>query len=401
LAGNDNPVAGTHDTVGNVSLEPVSFMMSLLASSDVSALRDLIVLLSSVGLVALGVWMWRLMARPGPRQGPRDRRLQAMIVLGMLAFASAPIIFLALNVSRMQPSSFAGMEPTRTILSAPARIGGIDMPAGTRLQLEREGQLESFVAASFPSPVSVYGAPAVRLTRQLRVIQRDGDEVHEPAGAYVTMAGDQTIEGWTCTAGVVVGRRRPTLHYQLARDGSARAFEGCLAGEGNLVDGRALPAGTDIGAAKYADKPAIRWRISTGEDKLFTVLGIPVYNATFWVDARHQVVGVQYAQLACRLTLGAITYAPGTEVESADGDWRKRFPDAWYFKTSSARPASQVSGEIKPGTWVVQSPDGVLRGQMTARGEPRTLGRDKSTRTPSFAAPAQDAPCPPAAPRQG
>ena len=369
-------------------------MMSLLASTDVSALRDVIVLLSSVGLVALGVWMWRLMARPGPRQNARDRRLQAMIVLGMLAFASAPIIFLALNMSRMQPNSFAGMEPTRTILNAPARIGGIDMPAGTRLQLERENQPESFVAASFPGPVPVYGVPALRVTRQLRVVQRDGDEIHEPAGAYVTLAGDQTIEGWVCTAGAVTGRRRPTLHYQLARDGSAQAFEGCLAADGNLVDGQALPPGTDIGAARYIDRPAIRWRLSPGEDKVFTVRGIPLYNATFWVDARRHVVGVQYAQLACRLTLGSITYAPGTEVESADGDWRKRFPDAWYFKTSSTRAASQVDGDIKPGTWVVQSPDGVLRGQMTARGEPRTLGRDKSSRTPGFAAPAQDAPCP-------
>lgn len=376
-------------------------MMSLLASGDVLALRDLVVLLSSIGLVVLGIWMWRLMARPVTRPGPRDRRLQAMIALGMLAFASAPIIFLALNVSRLQPRSFAGMEPTRTVLTAPTRVGGIDMPAGTRLQLEREKQLDTFVSAVFPSPVQVYGAPAVRVTRQLRVVQRDGAEVHEPAGAYVTMAGDQTIDGWMCTAGPVAGRRRPTLHFQLARDGSARAFEGCLAGDGNLVDGQTLPPGSDIGAAKYPDKPAIRWRISAGDDKVFTVLGIPLYNATFWVDARHHVVGVQYAQLACRLTLGAVTYAPGTEVESADGDWRKRFPDAWIFKTSSARPATQVGGDIAPGAWVVQSPDGVLRGTMAARGEPRTLGRDKSVRSPSFAAPAQDVPCASPPPRQG
>jgi hypothetical protein len=376
-------------------------MMSLLATSDVSALRDLIVLFSSLGLVVLGVWMWRLMARPGSRQGARDRRLQTMIVLGMLAFASAPIIFLALNASRLQPSAFAGMEPVRTVLKAPTRVGGIDMPAGTRLQLEHDNQLESFVSAVFPAPVPVYGTPATRVTRQLRTVQRNGTQVQEPAGAYVTMAGDQTIEGWTCTATAIAGRRRPTLHYQLAHDGSPRAFEGCLAGDGNLIDGQALPVGSDIGAAKYADKPAVRWRVSSGDDKVFTVLGIPVYNATFWVDARRRVVGVQYAQLACRLTLGPITYAPGTEVESADGDWRKRFPDAWFFKTSSARPASQASGAIAPGAWVVQSPDGALRGTLAARGEPRTLARDKSARTPSFTAPAQDEPCLAAPPRQG
>lgn len=372
-------------------------MMSF-ASNDVVALRDLIVLVSGVGLVVLGVWMWRLMSRPVTRQQPRDRRLQTLIVLGMLAFASAPIIFLAVNFSRFQPTSFASVEPNRMVLSAPARIGGIDMPSGARLQLEQEDHPESFSAATFTSPVQAYGVPALRISRQLRVVQRDGDEVHEPTGAYVTVSGDQTVDGWTCTAGAVDGRRRPTLHFQLARDGSARAFEGCLAADGNLVDGHALPVGSDIGAAKYPDKPAIRWRISPGEDKVFTVRGIPVYNATFWVDGHHQVVGVQYAQLACRLTLGPVTYAPGTEIESADGDWRKRFPDAWYFKTSSSRLATQVGSEIKPGAWMVQSPDGVLRGTMAARGEARTLARDKSTRTPGFAAPAQDEACPFVAP---
>lgn len=369
-------------------------MMSLLASSNVLALRDLIVLLSGVGLAVLGIWMWRLISRPVPRQAARTRRLQALIAGGMLAFASAPIIFFALNVSRLQPASFAATEPTRTVLTAPTRVGGIDMPVGTRLQLEREKQLDSFSLAVFPAPVTAYGVPATRIIRQLRVVQHDGDAAREPTGAYVTVERDQSVDGWLCTASVVDGRRRPTLHFQLARDGSARAFEGCLAAEGNLVDGRALPLGSDIGAAKYPDKPAIRWRISPGEDRLFTVLGIPVYNATFWVDDRRQVVGVQHAQLACRLTLGPVTYAPGTEVESADGDWRKRFPDAWFFKTSSTRAASQGGASIAPGTWVVQSPDGVLRGTIASRGEPRTLGRDKSIRSPSFAAPAQDVPCP-------
>ncbi|QEI04592.1 hypothetical protein FXN63_01140 [Pigmentiphaga aceris] len=368
--------------------------MTSFASNDVLALRDLIVLISGLGLVVLGIWMWRLISRPVTRQQPRDRRLHTMIVLGMLAFASAPIIFLAFNFSRLQPTSFATEEPTRTVLNAPTRVGGIDMPSGTRLQLEREEQLDSFSSAVFTSPVQAYGVPAMRINRQLRVTQRDGDEVHEPTGAYVTVAGDQTVDGWTCTSGAVEGRRRPTLHFQLARDGSARAFEGCLTAAGNLVDGHALPLGSDIGAAKYPDRPAIRWRVSPGDDKLFTVRGIPVYNATLLVDAKRQVVGVQHAQLACRLTLGPVTYAPGTEIESADGDWRKRFPDAWFFKTSSTRLATQVGGDITPGAWVVQSPDGVLRGTMAARGDARTLGRDKSTRTPGFAAPAQDEPCP-------
>lgn len=369
-------------------------MMSLLASSDVLALRDLIVLVSGLGLLVLGVWMWRLIARPAPRQGPRDRRLQTFIVLGMLAFASAPIVFFALNVSRLQPASFAGTEPTRTVLTAPTRVGGIDMPTGTRLQLEREQQLDSFSSAVFPAAVPVYGVPAIKLIRQLRVVQRDGDEFREPSGAYLTPVGDQVVDGWRCTATATPGRRPPTLHYLLARDGSARAFEGCLAAEGNLVDGRALPVGSDIGAAKYVDKPAIRWRISPTEDQVFVLRGIPVYNATFWVDARRRLVGVQHAQLACRLTLGPVTYAPGTEIESVDGDWRKRFPDAWFFKTSPTRLATQVSGDIAPGAWVVQSADGVLRGTMAARGEARTLGRDKSTRAPGFAPPAQDQPCP-------
>ncbi|WYX11899.1 hypothetical protein WJ978_14930 [Achromobacter xylosoxidans] len=49
-------------------------------------------------------------------------------------------------------------EAARNVtLEAPTTVAGIVMPAGTRLKLQDEGQLETYVEAEFAQPVAMYG----------------------------------------------------------------------------------------------------------------------------------------------------------------------------------------------------------------------------------------------------
>src|SRR5690606_11584463 len=88
-------------------------------------------------------------------------------------------------------------------LSEAARVGGIDMPAGTRLSLEVAHAPDTYNRADFPHPVSAHGVQALRIERYIHL-------EHEPdtyrlTGAYplamrVTGPGTQIVQGWRCDA---------------------------------------------------------------------------------------------------------------------------------------------------------------------------------------------------------
>ena len=77
----------------------------------------------------------------------------------------------------------ARAEAARNVtLQATTTVGGIAMPAGTRLKLQDEGQLETYLEAEFPHPVAMYG---VQASSARRYLQSDyDDETYALRGRY-------------------------------------------------------------------------------------------------------------------------------------------------------------------------------------------------------------------------
>ncbi len=197
----------------------------------------------------------------------------------------------------------------RVTLQAPARVAGIDMPAGSELVLKEQDRLDSFERAAFPAPVTVYGfqASAVR-----RFLDRGEQGRHYvPRRLRMTLAGDQTWEGWRCAGG------KP-LTADLAPGGTPQWVDGCVLAAGNRLAGAGL-----------------RGRIH--------------------LDGEHRPVRALGA-LAEPFTLGALSYPAGTRV-------RVRFaagqPESWWFSPVQDGETRRRDGPpVPPGQAVHQDRQG-------------------------------------------
>lgn len=334
----------------------------------------LVWLVSLPALIALGVWLFRLATRPATRADARRRSLRTLIGLGLLALASVPCVVVTFIVYEFRTETAARHAATHHRLDAPARIGGIDLPAGTQLELRLPNDRESFQSATFPAVHTVYGVKTRRISRFVDT-RLDADR---PQVTVSIDAEDVTwIDGWHCQAGS--GTLTRTVSVTVAADGASARLERCHAANGNAVDGFPIPPGSEIAAVTGRTAPspgdARRWDIVLPRQAFFPVRGVPVYLARFQVDDAHHTTMLESAELACRLTLGTVTYAPGTEVGGRDEAGRARFPDAWVFQTDAARVATQDGAAVEAGAWIVQSLDGRLHEIVPARIAPGPFAR--------------------------
>jgi hypothetical protein len=324
-------------------------------------------LLSLPALIVLAVWIVRLAARPAARAEARRRWLRTLLGVGLLVPASLPCVLITAMVWQARAERAALHVATHHRLDAPARIGGIDLPAGTQLELGRADDRDSFVYADFPDGHTVFGVRTRRIFRNVNT--RSGPD---RSGTSVSIAAeaDTWVDGWHC--GATPGSLLQALTMTLPADGSPARLTACRAADGNRVDGHALPAESEITAVADRQDPAGRWDIVLPRQAFFPVRGVPVYLARFRVDDAHRVTTLTSAELACRLTLGPITYAPGTEVSGRE---EASVPDAWVFQTGAGRVATRDGVPIEAGARLVQSPDGRLHRIVPAREAPGPFAR--------------------------
>jgi hypothetical protein len=353
-------------------------------------------LVSLPAFIALVVKVLRLAIRPALRAEARRRWLRTVLVFGLLVPASLPCVLITVMVWQYRAEASARHVATHLRLDAPTRIAGIDLPAGSQLQLRRDHVAASFEYADFPEAIAVYGVMSKRIFRELDQPgygeRADPTLVDRLVAVQVAAERPSWVDGWHCQASPgELGLA--ALRFTVDEGGASATLARCRAAPGNLVAGHAIPVDSQIEAS--VDVPAGQgpWRIVPARAAIFPIQNVPVFHTRFTVDAQRRFVFLEYAELACRLSLGGITYPAGTEVSSADEAWRARFPGAWTFVTAPGRQAMRDGQALEAGASVVQSLDGRVHAIVAAAQTPGPFARFAVAGEPAPGPPSPESSC--------
>ncbi len=323
----------------------------------------LLPLLSLLALVCLAVWGLGLVFSQGWRRALRRHPRLGLAAFLPLALLLAYGIDFALSVWRYQEEA-ARQEAARQVILGQARtIEGIAMPAGTRLQLMREGRPETFVEAVFPQPVAVQGLRARRLARRVSA-RYDGHSYQEIGSEAVSMSvfgeGAQRVQGWLCDAG-------QAIEFEL--EAGQPVFEQCTlaAGDGHAlaVPGARLRAST---GTVYVDGHVDpdRWSIDLKPGQVLALEGMWLAEAHLRLRADGGLHALSSAILICPHALGALRYPAGTQVQTVARGWQGRRP--WLFTPPREAPARYAGHADVDGTQsVVQTRQGEVLGVAPSR----------------------------------
>ncbi len=336
----------------------------------------LIYLSSFVAGIWLLIWLSLLAFSPRARQRLRrrwpSRGLLMLIPLGLRAWLEIGLWQYERERAREEAAHSA-------VLERPTRLGGIEMPAGTRLKLELKHQPESFREAEFPTPVTIRGVATRHLQRWLQSEQDNPQDPWKTTGVHPTSLrlrgeGVAEIEGWRCDASQEIA-------FASERDGRPAAFEGCSLAIGNRADDIDFPAGARLFASDgmvYTDgyRDAERWRVMPETGQRVSVRGIALSGGALAFDRDRRLYGLGGTVLAEALQLGAWHYPAGTEVSlSPRAAWRAQHPHAWLF-SPTREAASHASGErLEHGVSLLQT----LDGQELERLDNRAAGSSTSS----------------------
>lgn len=322
----------------------------------------LIYLSSFVAGIWLLVWLSLLAFSPRARQRLRRRWPSRGLLMLLLLIPLGLRAWLEIGLWQYERERAREEAAHSAVLERPSRLGGIEMPAGTRLKLELKHQPESFREAEFPTPVTIRGVATRHLQRWLQSEQDDPQAPWKTTGVHPTSLrlrdeGVAEIEGWRCDASQEIA-------FASERDGRPAAFEGCSLATGNRADEIDFPAGARLFASDgmvYTDgyRDAERWRVMPETGQRVSVRGIALSGGALAFDRDRHLYGLGGTVLAEALQLGAWHYPAGTEVSlSPRAAWRAQHPHAWLFSPTH-EAASHASGErLEHGTSLLQTPDG-------------------------------------------
>ncbi len=323
------------------------FSPALLVTLGVSALAVLVLLL----------WLLVLCLFRSARQWWARHRAVSwslLVVLLVLCLPQAYMAYVWQVVSRESRQEQAARHPT---LSEPARIRGIDVPAGTRLSLPSSHDWQAADEVEFPAPTPVHGiaALAVRFSStwddQAPAVELP---VHE-----LRLAAPVTVDGWHCG---------PEAPLRLAvRAESDILLMGCQLAAGNRVAGLDIPPGSELMryTTTYGDglrDPDV-WRIDVHAP--LQLAQLPLSGVTLLLGGERTLFGFESANLAREFTLGGMSYPAGTQVQSVNRTLRDRAPGAWLFTPVNGEVARRADGgTVTEGMTVVQQPDGRIEGEL-------------------------------------
>lgn len=310
-----------------------------------SASFYLLLLISFLAALLLGGWLLALLVSRGARANLRRHWLISLLLMLVLVPLTAFQIVFQHGVQQIHQESERRQAALRSTLEAPTTLYGIEMPAGTRLTLQREHQPETFTSAEFPQPVLIQGIATLRLNRWLQVLHQEGVPYDESplrtTSLKLSGEGQAAIEGWQCDISAPV-------EFDVSEENDIR-FRTCSLSAGNSVAGIALPAGTELLASDgtlYTNgfRDNDRWQLAIPDQQVITLNGIALSGFSLRLDQQRQLHSFDNAELVCSLQLGGWRYPPGTTVSSVPLHLRKQYPNSWLLSPYE-QAAERADGE--------------------------------------------------------
>lgn len=311
------------------------------------------------GLALLG-WALVLVASGGARRTVRKYWKTSSLLFVVLAVPFAFYAWVQAVIWQIGRESDRREAARNVTLEATTTVGGIAMPAGTRLKLQDEGQLETYVEAEFPQPVAMYGVQASRATRYL-----DADYDSEtyalsgrhPRSVLLRGAGSQAVQGWQCDA-------TQDIEFDVEADGALKMLNKCVLGPGNRVEALDLAPGSIVYGSSgtvYTDgsRDPDQWRIEVKDPVAVKVYGLPLSEPRLYLDGERRLLRVSDAELACPTRFGGVDYAAGTQVKTARrgrGDDREPYPGVLVLSPWNGQVAKREGqADVPEGMSVMQT----------------------------------------------
>lgn len=313
------------------------------------------------GLLLL-IWGLVIAASAGARR--TVRKYWKTSILLCLALA-APFSFYAWFQTLMwqiETEADRRQAALRVTLQEPSTVGGVAMPAGTRLTLRDEGQLDTYVEARFPQAVPILGVQASSARRYLDTRYEEGTYAtlgRYPRTVILRGEGAQTVQGWRCDGA-------HDIEFSVQPDGALKAFEHCVLADGNAAAGLTIAAGAQLRGSDgtvYTDgsRDPDRWRVEVDSATAVKVFGLFLSRPTLYLDASRNVLRVTDAELACRTQFGGLTYAAGTQLKTARraGGRDEPYPGVLVFTPGDGQTATRPGHDDVPeGMSVMQTLQG-------------------------------------------
>lgn len=311
------------------------------------------------GLALLG-WALVLVASGGARRTVRKYWKTFSLLFVVLAVPFAFYAWVQAVIWQIGRESDRREAARNVTLEATTTVGGIAMPAGTRLTLQDEGQLETYVEAEFPQPVAMYGVQASRATRYL-----DADYDSEtyalrgrhPRSVLLRGAGSQAVQGWQCDA-------TQDIEFDVEADGALKMLNKCVLGPGNRAEALDLAPGSIVYGSSgtvYTDgsRDPDQWRIEVKDPAAVKVYGLPLSEPRLYLDGERRLLRVSDAELACPTRFGGVDYAAGTQVKTARrgrGDDCEPYPGVLVLSPWNGQVAKREGqADVPEGMSVMQT----------------------------------------------
>lgn len=286
----------------------------------------------------------------------RNVLLAYLVTMAIALFTLFKIVDVYLQVAEYQRASNASYRPTLGILQ---RLGHIDMPAGTQLQLAIANLKESFQIAIFPVPVVISGTQALRVERYSHI---ETDHNYQAVGVIPTHLrvigqGISLQEGWRCDA-------TQPIEFTLNPDGDVSTFSACTLAQGNTADGIVLPAGTSLRASAgnaYTDGfvDIDRWTLHVQSDAEINIDGLALADANVALDDLRRLYEISSALLIRDTQFGKISHAAGSTVHLNPRRLRETYSSAWLIE-SLDEALSPAQPNTVPLTRIIQDRSGKL-----------------------------------------
>lgn len=318
------------------------------------------------GLVLLG-WLLVVATSAGARRTVRKYWKTSTLLFVVLLVPFAFYAWVQTVVWQIERESDRSEAARNVTLAQPTTVGGVAMPVGTRLKLQDEGQLETYVEAQFPEPVPMYGVQASTATRYLDT-DYDKDTYallgRHPRTVLLRGAGSQAVLGWQCDA-------TQDIEIDVARDGAMTALNKCVLGPGNRVESQDIAPGSIVYGSTgtvYTDGSSDpdRWRIEVKDPVAIKVFGLPLSYPRIYLDDQRHLFRVSDAELACPTQLGELSYVAGTQVQTmrrGRGDQREPYPGVLVLSPWDGQVAKRAGqADVPEGMSVMQTLAGEVVG---------------------------------------
>ncbi|WP_457967318.1 hypothetical protein M1D68_14555 [Pseudomonas sp. R4-84] len=303
-------------------------------------------------------WTIRLVVRYIKGRWRRPLLLPYMLVTACALFTlwqSAAFYVQMRSYEREREASY------RPELVEPMRLGQIDMPKGTKLELAVADHRESFKRAVFPSPVRMLDMDAVEVARYIAIQTNEKYETvgFTPENMRLTGHGTTMQIGWRCNA-------LQPVEFELKPDGGVSRFSTCTLADGNVVDGITLPEGTSLRASTgnvYADGfvDSGRWVLHMPEGVPVRIDNFELADASIALDAERRLYEVRSAVLSSVATLAGRRYAAASAIRFNPLHIREDYAGAWLI---TPPPSPDGSQPVAPKT-IVQRRDGKVLATLT------------------------------------